>query len=135
MSDYTAPLAAAVARWKEELRHSSLTFVDQDGRLALIDRRPGFDPEELTVLDGEHRTLYLACDGVQADDALASLLTRETGRDVGVNEVASLLEPLVKDGLMLREGRSYLALGLPAMAASADAATTPALNGVWTGGT
>ncbi len=112
VSDYTASLANAVARWKEDFAHSSLTFVDQGGRLALIDRRPGFDPEELTVLDGEHRALYLACDGVQVDSALASMLSRESGRDIGVDEVASLLEPLVGGGLMMREGRSYLALGL-----------------------
>ena len=114
VSDYTAPLAAAVARWKEEFKRSSLTFVDQGDRLALVDHRPGFDREEMTVLDGEHRALYLACDGVQSDHALAALLSHETGRAVGVDEVASLLEPLVDDGLMLREGRSYLALGLPA---------------------
>jgi ribosomal peptide maturation radical SAM protein 1 len=113
VSDYTASLADAVARWKEDFAHSSLTFVDQGGRLAFIDHRPGFDPEELTVLDGEHRALYLACDGVQVDGALASLLSRETGRDVGIDEVASLIEPLVSGGLMLREKRSYLALGLP----------------------
>jgi len=121
VSDYTAPLAAAVTRWKEEFTHSSLTFVDQGGKLALIDHRPGFDPEELTVIDDEHRALYLACDAVQADGALASLLSRETGRDVGVDEVTSLLEPLVKGGLMLREGRSYLALGLPVDAGSGNA--------------
>ena len=34
-----------------------------------------------------------------------------------------LLEPLVDDGLMLREGRSYLALGLPVDAESADRRT------------
>ncbi|MBE3073794.1 MAG: hypothetical protein IMZ75_02440, partial [Actinobacteria bacterium] len=76
-------------------------------------RRPGFDPDELTVLDAEHRVLYLACDGVQTDRALATLLSRTTKRDVGAGEVETLLQPLVEQGHMLREARSYLALGLP----------------------
>ena len=120
VSEYTAQLATAVEDWKEQFTRSSLTFVDRDGRLALTDHRPGFDPEEMTILDGDHRALYLACDGLQADGALASLLSRETGRNVGVDEVASLLEPLVDTGLILREGRSYLALGLPVDAAGTD---------------
>ena len=79
-----------------------------------MEGRPGFDPEELTVLDGEHRLLYLACEGVATDRALATLLARETGRTIDYAEVGVTLEPLVEQRLLLREGRSYLSLGLPA---------------------
>jgi ribosomal peptide maturation radical SAM protein 1 len=114
VSRYTAPLAARIATWKAISPQSTLSCVDDGVKLTLTDRRPGFDPEELTVLDAEHRLLYLACDGVQTDGALATLLARATRRDVVVAEVDALLRPLVEQGLMLREDRAYLALGLPA---------------------
>ena len=113
MSRYTAPLAARVAEWKAISPQSTLSFVDDGVKLTLTDRRPGFDPEELTVLDAEHRLLFAACDGVQTDGALATLLARATTRDVAAAEVEALLRPLVEQGLMLREDRTYLALALP----------------------
>ena len=73
VSRYTAPLAARVAEWKAHYPQGTLSYVDDGVKLTLIDRRPGFYPDELTVLDAEHRTLYLACDGVQTDRALATL--------------------------------------------------------------
>lgn len=113
VSRYTAPLAARIAEWKAHHPRATLSYIDDGVKLSLIERRPGFDPDELTVLDAEHRVLYLACDGVQTDRALATLLARATRRDVGAGEVETLLQPLVEQGHMLREARSYLALGLP----------------------
>ena len=118
---YTAQLAARVAEWKACYPRATLTYVDDGVKLTLSDRRPGFDPDELTVLDAEHRMLYLACDGVQTDRALATLLARATKRDIGGGEVETMLQPLVEQGLMLREGSSYLALGLPLSAESDEA--------------
>jgi ribosomal peptide maturation radical SAM protein 1 len=119
---YTAPLAARIAEWKAVHPHSSLSYVDDGAKLTLTEGRPGFDRDELTVLDGEHRLLYLACEGVATDRALATRLARETGRTIDHAEVGVTLEPLVEQGLMLREGSSYLSLGLPA---GADAVETP----------
>jgi len=59
---------------------------------------------------------------VQTDRTLATLLARATSREVGDGEVGVLLQPLVEQGLMLREGSSYLALGLPL---SAEPRATP----------
>ena len=123
VSRYTAALAARVVEWKACYPHAALNYVDDGVKLTLIDRRPGFDPDELTVLDAEHRMLYLACDGVQTDRALATLLARAKQPDVvGGGEVEALLQPLVEQGLMLHEGSSYLALGLPL---SAEPRATP----------
>ena len=121
VSRYTAALAARVVEWKACYPHAALNYVDDGVKLTLIDRRPGFDPDELTVLDAEHRMLYLACDGVQTDRALATLLARAKQPDVvGGGEVEALLQPLVEQGLMLHEGSSYLALGLPLSAEPRD---------------
>jgi len=107
---YTASLAARIAEWKAVQQHSLLSYVDDGARLTVAEGRPGFDGAELTVLDGEHRLLYLACEDVATDRALASLLARESGSGVDDSEVEATLRPLVEQGLMLREGRSYLAL-------------------------
>jgi ribosomal peptide maturation radical SAM protein 1 len=127
---YTAPLAARIAEWKAVHAHSSLSYVDDGVKLTLTEGRPGFDCDELTVLDREHRLLYLACEGAATDRALATLLAREMGRTTDRAEVGVTLEPLVEQGLMLREGRSFLSLGLPA---GADAVgTSPAPDGAET---
>jgi ribosomal peptide maturation radical SAM protein 1 len=110
---YTVPLAEAIATWKEKAAESRLWHVDEGERLVLADRRPGFDPEELTILDGDHLALYRACDAVQPAARLAKQLSRESGRRCSARDVHALLAPLVHQGLMLREGSSYLSLGLP----------------------
>ena len=114
VGEYTAPLAERIAQWKSLHARSSLSYVDDGVKLTLEEGRPGFDRDELTVLDGEHRLLYLACEGVATDRALATLLARETGRTVDHGEIEVTLEPLVEQGFMLRERRSYLSLGLKA---------------------
>ena len=110
---YTLPLADAIANWKERAAESRLWYVDEGDRLVLADGRPGFDPEELTVLDGDHARLYRACDSVQPAARLAGMLGRERHRPRTARDVHALLAPLVHQGLMLREGSSYLSLGLP----------------------
>ena len=108
---YTAPLAARIAEWKA-VHPRQLPLLRR--RRRETHPRGGASRDstatELTVLDGEHRLLYLACDDVATDRALASLLTRENGSSVDDAEVGAMLGPLVEQGLMLREGRSYLSL-------------------------
>ena len=110
---YTTPLAEAIATWKEKAAESRLWYADEGERLVLADKRPGFDPDELTVLDGDHLALYRACDAVQPAARLATALSREARRPCTARDVHALLAPLVRQGLMLREGSSYLSLGLP----------------------
>ena len=111
---YTTPLAEAVVTWKETAASSVLWCAEEGERLVLADGRPGFDSGELTVLDGEHLLLYRACDAIQPAVRLAHLLGQATGRACGPGDVQALLAPLVEQGLMLREGGSYLSLALPA---------------------
>ncbi len=111
---YTAPLAARIAEWKGVHARSALSYVDDGLRLTLTDGRPAFGRDELTILDGEHRLLYLACEAVATDRALAARMAAEQRSGLDEAAVRAALEPLVEQGLMLREGRSYLSLGLPA---------------------
>ena len=111
---YTIQLAEAITAWKETGASSVLWCADEGERLVLADGRPGFDSGELTMLDGEHLLLYRACDAVQPAGRLARLLEQATGRVCTTGDVQALLAPLVEQGLMLREGGSYLSLALPA---------------------
>jgi ribosomal peptide maturation radical SAM protein 1 len=110
---YTMPLAAVIATWKEKAAESRLWYADEGERFVLADQRPGFDPEELTVLYGDHLTLYRACDAVQPAARLAKALGKEARRPCTTRDVHAMLAPLVQQGLMLREGSSYLSLALP----------------------
>ena len=109
---YTLPLATRIADWKEQHAASRLAFATEGERLVIFEGRAGFDSDEVTVLDGGHRLLYAACSGARTVQGLAGELSAATGRAVTAGDVAELLEPLVEQGLMLREGDRYLALAL-----------------------
>jgi ribosomal peptide maturation radical SAM protein 1 len=111
---YTAPLAEAIDAWKKWHPTSSFTFTDDNERLVLLDTRPGFDPGEATILDGEHRQLYLACDSVRTSRYLAATLADLNGKNQDEQTVEALLAPLVEQGLLLRDGSYYLSLALAA---------------------
>jgi ribosomal peptide maturation radical SAM protein 1 len=108
-----AALAEQVDRWQHAYPQALLWSADDGQRLVLSDSRPGFDAEQLTVLDGEHRLLYLACATIQTTGTLANELTHDTGRHVDTAEVQELLRPLLDQGFMLRDGERYLSLALP----------------------
>lgn len=107
-----ARLADRIDEWKRAFPRALLWYADDGRRLALSDSRPGFDAEQLTVLDGDHRWLYLACESAQTADRLAAGLTADCGRAVTSKEVHEALAPLVEQGFMVREGERYLSLAL-----------------------
>jgi hypothetical protein len=113
VDNYTAPLAESIAHWKEAHASSMLAYSDDGQRLVVFESRPGFDEEEVTVLDGEHRHLFLACDGVRKVSQLARELSARRGSEVTATETQDLLDEIVAQGLMLREESSYLSLALP----------------------
>jgi ribosomal peptide maturation radical SAM protein 1 len=109
---YTEPLAERIADWKRDHAVSMLAFGEEGDRVVVLERRPGFDQEEVTVLDGEHRHLFLACDRVRSATQLARELSAARGGVVGVPQTVRLLAELVDEGLMLRDGSSYLTLAM-----------------------
>jgi ribosomal peptide maturation radical SAM protein 1 len=109
---YTTPLAEQVEAWKEAWPHSVLAFADHGDNLVLYERRPGFDAEELTVLDGVHRALYLACDAARTVASLARQLGEELGTPLRDGDLEKALAELVESGVMLNEGSRYLSLAL-----------------------
>jgi hypothetical protein len=63
-------------------------------------------------LTGLQRTLYLACDGARSLSSLSELAAGQPG-DASAEDVEALLEPLVRDGYMVRDLTSYLSLAVP----------------------
>ena len=68
----------------------------------------------MTLLEGKHRTLYLARDAVRTASRLAGKLATAAGRDTSEAEVGETLAPLAAQGLVLREGLRYLSLAVGA---------------------
>jgi hypothetical protein len=110
VAEYTAWLAEAVAAWKDTSARSSLWYVDDGERLLIDDRRPAYAGEDLTVLSGAHRALYLAADGPATVEQLAAAAAAAEGRGVGPGELQELLAPLLEQGLMVRDGARVLSL-------------------------
>jgi hypothetical protein len=96
---YAEPLVRRVHAWKTRWRHRELVSVDLDGRLVLFDTRPQA-AAPLSVLTGEDRALYLACDSITESAALdRSRLDRLTA--------------MTDRGLMLCDGGRFLSLAVP----------------------
>jgi ribosomal peptide maturation radical SAM protein 1 len=96
---YAEPLVRSVHAWKTTWRNAELVSVDGGDRLMIFDTRPRA-AAPLSVLTGEDRALYLACDAIaesaQLDASSAGRLASMAGR-----------------GLMVAEGGKYLSLAVP----------------------
>jgi hypothetical protein len=109
---YTEALAQQITGWKDRFPRAVLSFSDDGEQVVLLDDRTGEGAEELTVLTGLHRTMYLACDEVTT----TAQLREATGTVHGAmtaDEFTEALEGLVAEGLILRDGPRCLSLGLP----------------------
>lgn len=96
---YAEPLVKSVHAWRTTWRHAELVSVDLEDRLVIFDTRPRA-AAPVSLLTGDDRALYLACDGItdssQLDPSQAARLPSLTAR-----------------GLMLNDGSRYLSLGIP----------------------
>ena len=99
IAGYAAPLVRSVHAWRTTWRHAELVSVDLEDRLVVLDTRPRA-AAPVSVLTGDERALYLACDGI----ADASQLDPPQ---------AARLPALVARGLVLNDGSRHLSLGIP----------------------
>jgi ribosomal peptide maturation radical SAM protein 1 len=96
---YADPLVRSVHAWKTTWRNAELVSIDLDERLFVFDTRPR-TTAPVTLLTGEDRRLYLACDAI----AEGSQLEAPGG---------TRLQAIASRGLMLRDGARYLSLAVP----------------------
>jgi hypothetical protein len=81
-----------------------------DGKLAICDTRPAARTA-VTILEHLDRELYLHCDAI-ADIRRLVEVAASQGVAAGEEAIAARLEPLCGNGLLLRDGRRYLALSV-----------------------
>jgi len=110
VDEYIGPLLKELRAWKSLNGESTLFHADVDGKLAICDTRPAARAA-VTVLSGLDRELYLQCDVVTDIRRLAEI-ARIEGSDATEDSIAGRLDPLCASGLMLRDGRRYLALSV-----------------------
>jgi hypothetical protein len=69
--------------------------------------------KRLIVLTGIQRSLYLACDQARTVLSLQTTGEEHGHSPISAREVEDLLQPLMEQGLLIREGNSYLSLAIP----------------------
>lgn len=95
---YADPLVKSVHAWTTTWRHSELISVDLEDRLFLFDTRPRAKTP-LSILSGEDRELYLACDAITDASALDTSSVER-------------LRALAVNGHMEIEGSKHLSLAV-----------------------
>jgi ribosomal peptide maturation radical SAM protein 1 len=119
VSAYVRPLHQETVAWMRSAALSDLFAVDVGTRLLIWDLRPA-GQQPLSIVDGLDRVLYQACDAA-CDVRQLVTIAQTAGVDATIDEVVARLEPLVEQGLLLRDGSRFLALAIPLGEYSPDA--------------
>jgi ribosomal peptide maturation radical SAM protein 1 len=110
VDDYIGPLLTELRAWKSLGGESSLFHAEIGTSLVICDTRPAARAA-VTVLSDLDRVLYQQCDAIADVRRLVEIAQGE-GCEATEDSVAARLEPLCANGLMLRDGRRYLALAV-----------------------
>jgi ribosomal peptide maturation radical SAM protein 1 len=112
VEEYTRPLLKALHQWHKVHGQSELWSLDEGDRLIIRDRRPAA-VRSVTVLKGEQRVAYLACDRARNLDQLHRFLRKTSIKAVASHDrLEAFLQPLVDSFLMLRHGDHFLSLAV-----------------------
>lgn len=126
-ADYRGRLQVALDRWKAEHDRSALFWLEGPaGDAILLDTRATARRASIR-LSGLAARLYLACDDIRSLRSLQRLAQGPGRPAPSRDEITCLLNDLVEQGVMLREGASYLALALPLHGAAPSPARRAAL--------
>ena len=112
VASYTSDLTEGIEAWCRAYDSSELIAVDVEPALLIADFRPGAT-QRVTVLEQLDRVLYLECDGIRTVEQLHRAAVDQLGSDAEPAEIERRLQPLVDDGLMMREGNAFLSLAVP----------------------
>ena len=111
--DYIGPLMRELGAWKSLGGESALFHVDTGARLVIGDTRPAARTA-VTILSDLDRLLYKQCDAVADVRGLTGIAHNEGFATETEASIAQRLDRLCDAGLMLRDGRRYLALAVSA---------------------
>jgi ribosomal peptide maturation radical SAM protein 1 len=112
VASYVGPLAQEVLKWIDGYATSDLFWVDKGTHLLIWDLRLAAE-ESLTVLAGEQRFLYMACDQTKNIRQLHELWLSQFAQAPDVVSIEAHLQTLVSKGLVIKDGDSYLSLAIP----------------------
>jgi len=113
VNDYIGPLLRELNTWKALDGGSALFHADTGARLVIGDTRPAAR-SAVTVLSDLDRLLYKQCDAVVDIRRLVDVARVEGYATASEDSIAQRLVRLCDAGLMLRDGRRYLALAVSA---------------------
>jgi ribosomal peptide maturation radical SAM protein 1 len=111
IEEYTRDLRSAVVEWRKAYPNNTLTMEDNGEKLSIHDRRP-VAVQETIELCGLQRLLYLACDQARSLTYLKETVTDQIGMEILPQEIEHLLQRMVENYLMLREGGRFLSLAI-----------------------
>lgn len=131
-------ITAFIERWRELYTPGALLYYEGPSCLRIEDHRFNLAPRTLTFGKTE-KDIYLACREPAMPEQIERMLAaRPEGCLYDASEVRELLETLVRERLVLREGERYLALaerfgGIPFSARRSDAPALAAMPGAAVG--
>lgn len=112
VEEYVRPAWNELKSWRKHYESSDLFFVDNGKHLFIWDHRP-IGKEPLTVLSGLQKFLYIECDSAQSISHLMRTAETYTSKEYSQEEIEQLLQPIMDNHLMIKDGDSYLSLAIP----------------------
>lgn len=113
--EYPIPVQKAVDEWNAVYSRSYLCSFDDGERLFIWDERP-IAEQPLTIFTGVQRLVYIECDAATDIKKLSRMIEDYTGDKWKKKDIERLIEPMIADGLMFREGDKYLSLAVSSSA-------------------
>jgi ribosomal peptide maturation radical SAM protein 1 len=110
-AQYVGPVSEEITRWRAAYDTCDLFWVDKGDRLVVWDSR-GDASQPLSIVDGLHKAVLLACDVARPPSKLAEMLALKFG-SVSVEQVMEVLGSLQDLRLVITEGGRWLSLGIP----------------------
>jgi len=111
VDEYTRPVTEACETWKEIHDSCDLFYLEKNEKIFIWDQRP-IASQSLTILSGFQKTLYTACDTIRSLTQLKKLLKNQNDKTCTDMEVERFLEPILRQKLMIKEGKRYLSLAV-----------------------
>jgi hypothetical protein len=112
VASYVESLAREIAIWQECYQRSDLFWVEKGERLLLWDSRP-MATEPLTVLTGQQKFAYMACDEIRTPRQILESWKSHSDQPLDQTTIRRALDVLTGKGLMLKQDDSYLSLAVP----------------------
>jgi ribosomal peptide maturation radical SAM protein 1 len=112
VEDYTETVLKECNSWQKSQDRYDLFSIDKGHQIHIWDHRP-IASNPLTILSGLQRTLYVACDSAQHISRLQKLLQDHTDWKCQEEDIEHLLDPILEQNLMIKEGHRYLSLAVP----------------------